>query len=185
MDRTWVYRQFDNPEIVEMFGGDARGLGSGIRHAHRLGRVMMGIIRRAADSARLGFAVMLAPSAEMPWWELALAIPERSDRNAFAMMHALDIMAHYMLDHLHHVAAGARIRADNGASQAVVRRMGYVQYCTRFVDGHQHLFFSLDQARWAQRKARLERGEASYGSGLGAAFLTLKGPPYVPVPTDL
>lgn len=179
LERTWLWRQFDEPEIASMFGVE-QGLGAAARASYKSGRVITGIIRRACDRRRVGFAVMLAPSEGAPFWEIAAAIPELRYRDGYTMLHTVDIMAHYTLDHLGVPVVGARVRTDNRASDAVVRRIGYEKRDTRYVDDHDYDFYHLTQERWAARRARLERGEADHPSGIGGAFVKLCGPPWLP-----
>jgi RimJ/RimL family protein N-acetyltransferase len=179
LERTWLWRQFDQPEIASMFGVDD-GLGAAARNAYKSGRVITGIIRRAQDRRRVGFAVMLAPSEEAPFWEIAAAIPEQRYRDGYTMLHTVDIMAHYTLDHVKVALVGARVRTDNRASDAVVRRIGYEKVETRAVAGHDYDFYQLTPERWAARRARLERGEEEHPSGIGGAFVRLAGPPWLP-----
>lgn len=172
MDRAWVFHQFDAPEIAANFGGEG-GLAAAARQAYRDGRVILGIMRRALDGKRVGFAVMLAPTPELPLWEIAAAIPDKRFRDGYTMIHTLDIMTYYCFEHLKFPLLGARVRDDNVASDAVVRRLGYEKHSTEMADGHPYDFYELTPERWQARRAKLERGEMSHPSGLGAVFVEI------------
>ena len=171
-DLAWVFHAFDQKEIWTMFGlpGPARFR---IMRAHRLGTVVIGIIHKHervcqtdASQSRIGFIVVFAPTPDFDFWEFSFAIPDAKDRDGFTALNAADAMCHYMLDHLHVETLGWRVRVDNGASEAVVRRIGYQAFDTWEVDGHPYRFYRLDQAGWGARKARLSRGKTSASLGV-------------------
>lgn len=158
MDTTWVGHALRDPEIAENFAWGGALTGADIVAGRRAGRLVLGIIRRAVDGTRTGFAVMLPPHEGKDFWELLAAIPRREHRDAFSMIHAIDAMSHYMLDHVGVFACGATVRPENTASLAVARRIGYRQREMRDdVNGVPHCVFVLDRAAWAARRARLER----------------------------
>ena len=179
-DLLWLFDQFDEPEVWRMFGfpGPSR---LKIMRAYRSGNVVSAILRRVADRARLGFVVMFPPSQDFDFWEFGYAIPEPRDRDAFSALNATDAMAHYMFEHLRVEAMGWRTRADNRKADAVVRRLGYVPFGAWEVDGHAYTFYRLDQAGWAKRRAKLDRGEQTHPYGLGDTFVTLPERPFDPV----
>ena len=129
----------------------------------------------------MGFVVMFPPAQDFDFWEFGYAIPDVRDRDAFSALNATDAMAHYMFEHLRVEAMGWRTRADNTKADAVVRRLGYVPFGDWTVDGHHYTFYRLDQAGWAKRRAKLDKGEASHPSGLGDTFITLGERPFEPV----
>lgn len=179
-DQVWLYRQFDDPEIYEMFGlpGPAR---LRVMRNHRLGKIVAGVLRRTLDGKRLGFVVMFEPTEAFDFWEFAYAIPDPKDRDAFSALYATDAMGHYMFKHLKVDAMGWRTRADNRAADAVIRRLGYEPFGTWFVDGHDYTFYRIDLARWDAREAKLAAFEARQPSGLPGLFVRLDGPPFVPL----
>ncbi|MEW5853771.1 MAG: GNAT family protein [Myxococcota bacterium] len=182
MDVIWVTRQLSHPEIAENFAWGDDLTPADICGGHRIGAVIVGMMRRVVDGARMGFVLMLCPHEGKDFWEILAAIPDVRHRDAFSMMHAIDAMSHYMFDHLGAPRCGATVKPENAASLAVVRRIGYRQREIRpDSDGVPHAVYVLDPEAWAQRRARLERGETEHPSGAGAAFVVLPGPPYTPV----
>lgn len=179
-DLLWLFEQFDAPEVWQMFGfpGPSR---LKIMRAYRSGNVVTSILKRVSDRHRLGFVVMFPPAQDFDFWEFGYAIPDVRDRDAFSALNATDAMAHYMFEHLRVEAMGWRTRADNTKADAVVRRLGYVPFGDWTVDGHHYTFYRLDQAGWAKRRAKLDKGEASHPSGLGDTFITLGERPFEPV----
>ncbi|MCK6549320.1 GNAT family N-acetyltransferase [Myxococcota bacterium] len=182
-DVGWFLKQFDDPEVYEMFGF---GQPSRVKlmRAYRGGDLVVGILHKVEGRKRIGFVIMFPPAGQFDFWEFGYDIPDPKDRDAFCAFNATDAMAHYMFEHLRVTAMGWRTREDNRAADAVVRRLGYKPYETSFQDGHNYTFYRLDQAGWAQRRAKLDRGEASHPSGIGATFVTLM-PPYEPIEPKL
>lgn len=187
-DVGWFLTQFDEPEVWGMFGfaGPSR---IKMMRSFRGGDLVVGIIRVAATRKRIGFAIMFPPSGSFDFWEFGYAIADPLDRDAYSAFNTTDAMAHYMFEHLRVEAVGWRTREDNRSADAIVRRLGYEPFQSSFVDGHNFTFYRLDRAGWMKRRARLDRGEASHPSGIGATFVMLEHP-YVPVtpeagaPTD-
>lgn len=179
-DLLWMFDQFDREEIWKMFGfaGPSK---MKIMRGYRSGNTVTGIIKRVEDRKRVGFVIMFPPTADFDFWELGYAIPDPVDRDAYSAFSSTDAMAHYMFEHLRVDAMGWRTRADNRAADAVVRRLGYVSFGAWEVDGHHYTFYRLDQAGWAKRRKKLDRGEASHPSGIGGTFVTLGEPPFDPV----
>jgi len=166
MDVIWVTRQLQDPEIAENFAWGDDLSAADVCAGHRLGQVIIGIMRRTSDGVRTGFAMMLPPHEGKDFFELLAAIPRKQHRDAFSMVHAIDAMSHYMFDHLGAPLCGATVRPDNAASIAVVRRIGYQQREIRNdANGVPHAVYVLDRDLWAARRARLERGELSHPSG--------------------
>lgn len=180
-DLIWFFSLFDTAEVYEMFGF-YRPSRIKIMRAYREGNLVVGILKRAQDKKRLGFVVMFPPAGNFDFWEFGYAIPDPSDRDAFSAFNATDAMAHYMFEHLRVEAMGWRTREDNRAADAVVRRLGYQPFETRVLDGHKYTFYRLDRQGWSERRARLDRGEATHPSGIGGTFVTLSAPydPIVP-----
>jgi RimJ/RimL family protein N-acetyltransferase len=174
-DIGWFFHQFEEPEVWEMFGfsGPARAR---LMRAFRSGNLVVGIIHRARDRRRIGFALCFPPAGTFDFWEFGYAISARDERNAYNALNTTDAMAHYMFEHLHITAIGWRTREDNYAADAIVRRLGYEPFSKSFIDGHNYTFYRLDQAGWAKRRARLDRGEEKYPSGVGGTFLLLPLP---------
>lgn len=166
MDVVWVTRQMRAPEIEENFAWGDDLNAADIIAGHRMGHIVLGIIKRVDDGARVGFALMLPPHEGKDFWELLAAIPQARHRDAFSMVAAIDAMSHYMFDHVGVPLCGATVRPDNAASLAVVRRIGYQQREIRpDANGVPHAIYVLDRALWEARKARLQRGEDAHPSG--------------------
>ena len=174
---AWIFSEFDREEIWQMFGltGPAR---MRILRAHRSGDLVVGEIRHAKDHRRIGFVVVFPPTADFDFWEFSYAIPDPKDRDAYSAMSASDAMAHYMFEHLRIEPLCWRTRADNRASDAVIRRIGYESFGAWEVDGHPYTFYRLDRDGWAKRRRKLDLGEARHPSGIGGTFATLDAPPY-------
>lgn len=179
MDRLWVVQQLQAPQIKEMFGLEP-GTARDVRAATAQGQLIMGIIRRAETRKRIGFVGMRAPWRDDAW-EFSYAIPDPAERDAYAALHTMDLVAHYMLDHVRASAVGGWTRVDNHAAEAVARRAGHVRVGQAGYNGFEWNIYRLEPAGWAARKARLERGEAAHPSGIGGIFATLPQPPYAPV----
>jgi hypothetical protein len=181
-DLEWLFPQFDSEEIWSMFGFD-RSIRMRVLRAFRLKQIIVGIIHTVVPVKRVGFIVMFppAPDAGFDFWEFAFAIPEAGDRDAYSALNSTDAMGHYLFDHVGVHATGWRVRIDNLASDAVVRRLGYKRYAEREIDGVRYTFYRVDKAGWLERRTRLESGEASHPSGIGGTFVVLDGPPYEPV----
>lgn len=177
-DLSWLFAQFDEPEVFEMFGfmkpSHAR-----VMRAYRTGNLVVGILHRVTTRARIGFVVLFPPAGELDFWEFGYAIPNTKDRDGFGALNATDAMATYAFDHLRVEKVGWRTREDNRAADAVVRRLGYRPRETRLIDGHSYTFYVLDTEGWQLRRQKLERWEAENPSGIGSAFVTLM-PPYTP-----
>ncbi len=180
-DLGWMLAQFEDEEVWRNFGFEGSGRLAMLR-AFRRGETVTGILRRTHDRARIGFVVMFPPDEHRDYWEFSYAIPEVADRDAFSALSSTDAMAHYMFEHLGVEAMGWRVRADNRAAHAVVRRLGYQPFEDRVLGGHAYTFYRLSRAGWAKRRAKLDAGEAQHPSGLGATFLTLAEPPFEPTP---
>ena len=179
-DLLWVFDQFDTEEVWQMFG--LRGPGKmRIMRGYRSGNLVVGLMRRVSDDARIGFVTMFPPTDDFDFWEFGYAIPDPVDRDAFSAFGATDAMAHYMFEHLKVDAMGWRTRSDNRAADAIVRRLGYTSFGAWAVDGHDYTFYRLDQEGWAKRRRKLDKGEASHPSGAGSTFVTLPEAPYTPV----
>lgn len=175
-----MFDLFDsNREVWEMFGfeGPARSI---IETRRNEGNTTIGIVYRTESRRRIGFAIVFPPTFLMEAWEFGFYV-EAGERDAFAAIHTADAMSHYMFDHLGCEPGGFRVRTDNRASSAVVRRLGYRKYASWDVNGHDYDFYLLSRQRWEERKAKLEEGERQHPSGTEEAFLALDGPPYEPV----
>lgn len=180
-DLGWMLARFEDEEVWRNFGFEGSGRLAMLR-AFRRGETVTGILRRVHDRARIGFVVMFPPDEHRDYWEFSYAIPEVADRDAFSALSSTDAMAHYMFEHLGVEAMGWRVRADNRAAHAVVRRLGYQPFEDRVLGGHAYTFYRLSRAGWERRRAKLDAGEAQHPSGLGATFLTLAEPPFEPTP---
>lgn len=182
MDLLWVSRHFQSEEIGAMFayGDDVRSWH--VRTAHHIGTMKIGVVRRAADRARLAFIVAVSPAPPRDWWEIMGAIPDHRYRDLYTALHSLDIMQHYLFDHMKVENVGMRVRLDNRASLALMRRGGLLEDHRATTDGLEHSVFMTNPTAWAQRRARLEAAEDTRPSDVGAAFRVLAGPPYEPVP---
>ncbi len=180
-DLSWMFHQFDVDEVWQMFGmsGPSR---LRIMRSYRTGNLVVGMMNRVRDRARIGFVVMFPPTGDFDFWEYGYAIPDHRHRDAWTAFNTCDAMAHYMFEHLRVEALGWRTREDNRAADAIVRRLGYKPFDSWVVDGHRYTFYRLDQATWADRRARLDRSEATHPSGQGDTFVTLLEPPFDPVP---
>jgi RimJ/RimL family protein N-acetyltransferase len=174
----WLAEQLDREEIWRMFGFPGPS-GSASREAHALGNLVLGLIRRVRDSKRIGFAVC-APLPLFSTWELGVAIPEVADRDAFSAIHAMDALTHYIVEHLGITSVMARIREDNRASIAMIKRMGYARYSPSNVQGEPYRFYSFGVGDWERRRKKLDLAEQERPSGLGATFVMLEGPPFEP-----
>lgn len=177
---AWVFRLFDHPEVWRRFGFSGPGR-LRIMRAFRLKQLILGVIRRVADEKAIGCVVMFPPTADFDFWEFGYVIPDPADRDAFSALNTTDAMAHYVFDHVGIEAAGWRTQEGNRAADAVVRRLGYKPFGAWEVDGHRYTFYRLDRPTWEARRRRLEAGEAKHPSGIGAAFATLREPPYAPL----
>ncbi|MEW5850196.1 MAG: GNAT family N-acetyltransferase [Myxococcota bacterium] len=181
METPWLLRQLQADDVRDAFALTMTPTTQGIQRERKLGRLLLGTIRLVESRARIGFVAMVAPDEEREFWEIFAAIPDRRHRDAWSMLHTVDAMSHYMFDHGGVAKCGARVRTDNTASQAVVKRIGYRVERTELVEDLLHLCYVIDQPTWARRRARLDEGEARHPSPGGGTFVVLRGPPYVPV----
>lgn len=183
MDLMWVGRFLENPEVTGAFSLERPVPAWHFRSLVRHNLCVVGVLHRVEDRRRIGFACMFAPDPEddRDWWEIGAAIEKKEHRDAFSMLHCVDAMSHYMFDHLDAAGCGARVRADNRASDAVVRRLGHRKVAVEEKGNHPHAVYVINRQDWAARRARLEAGEVTHPSGAGAAFAVLQGPPYAPV----
>jgi hypothetical protein len=179
MDLLWVSQQFIHPDVINMFalGDDLRSWH--VRAGHRVGTVVLGMIRRVADGKRVGFTCAAAPNQTRAYWELLGAIPDVKHRDGYTMLHAVDAFTHYLFDHLHVPLLGARMRLENRAPQALTERAGYQRGPVENYEGVDHVHYFCDAAAWALRRQRLEKGEAEHPSGVGGALVVVPGPPWV------
>ncbi|MEW5847701.1 MAG: GNAT family N-acetyltransferase [Myxococcota bacterium] len=178
MDRHWIAREFSKPHIYEMFGFNSPAsmlIGNRVRDD-----LIVGAIRLTSHQVRIGFALMFPPTDLVEFWEFGYAITEPKHRNAFNAVNAMDAMAHYTLDLMGLPLVGGRTREDNRAAAAIALRSGHKPLYTRQWDGHTYTFYTLDQAGWAKRKEKLERGEKEHPY-TGAVFHVMESPPYIPV----
>ena len=164
MDMLWVCRLFEQPEFQERFAlVEDEAPGYRIRTAQRMGLCVVGMVHRRDDGARLGFVAMFAPAPARNFWEMVAAIAQPRHRNGFHMLHAVDAMSHLMFDVMGAARCGARVRADNAASLAVVRRLGHVCTAQEMTGGVLHQTYVLDAQAWQLRREKLTR------QGAGAA----------------
>ena len=178
-DLKWMFRQFHDPEISEMFGYDDQGAAIMLLR-YRAGTLVVATIKNVASRRRIGFLVMYPPvGGNFNFWEFGYAIPDPADRNAFHALNATDAVGCYMFQHLQVPMCGWRTRADNHAANAVVRRLGYQAGETLDIDGHQYTIYRLDQEGWKKRYRKLERGEEASGAKR-APFQVLRPPLYQP-----
>jgi len=178
-DLRWLFDLFEIEEIWSMFGFHSGGRNEMLR-AWRQGDLVTGILVTTEPHQRIGFVIMFPPDDTRNYWEFSYAIPEIEHRDAYAALNSTDAMAHYMFEHLNVDYMGWRVRSDNRAANAVVRRLGYRPLEEKRLDGKDYVFYLLDRPGWEKRRAKLDAGEAKYPSGLGGAFLTLAEPPYEP-----
>lgn len=185
-DLDYLLDAFDDEEVWSMFGHSTPARA----HMARLDaeqRVIRGIIRRVEDDRRIGFALLFSPpdwlglEHRFGSWEYGIVIRERRDRDGFRAIQASDAMTHYVVDHLGLVDWWWRIRDDNHPSRAIARRMGYRSVGVWSTGQNRYAFYRMTRDAWERRRARLERGEAQHPSPEGACFLTLEGPPYMPI----
>jgi len=181
MEVLWVSSLLDDEEIAEMFALHHQVPGWHFRNHVKDGRAVVGTIRRVVDGVRIGFAVMFAPDPVRTYWEIAAAIPQKRHRDGFSMLHTVDAMSHYMFDVRGVELCGARVRLDNTASEAVVKRLGYQRVRQEMSGGELHWVYNINRADWARRRTKLEAGELTHPSGAGAAFVILQGPPFEPI----
>ncbi|MEO1337730.1 MAG: GNAT family N-acetyltransferase [Myxococcota bacterium] len=179
-DLDWMFHQFDVDEIWQMFGMPEPSRHR-IMFAYRHVNLVIGMIRRVHDRARIGFMVMIPPRPDYDFWEACYAIPDPRHRDAWAAFNAADAMTHYMLEHLRVNAMGWCARVDNVASDAIIRRLGYIPDEVKEIDGHKYRCYRLQYEGWMARRARLDRGERLHPSGQGETFVTLREPPYEPI----
>lgn len=180
-DLDYLFDAFLSREVWEMFGfeGPAKAL---MKERHAEGNLIVAIIKLVEGRRRIGFGVCYPPPLFMRQWEYGLVIPEPKDRDGFSAIAASDAMTHYLFDHLQLEVAFWRIRADNGPSNAIARRMGYRPFGVWRVGDHRFKFYRMTPDLWAARRERLFRGEERHPCGLGAPFLTLTERPYAPEP---
>ena len=176
-DLEWMFEQFRNPEISEMFG--YRNLGTPIMiRRYRAGTLVVATIKLVATRERIGFLVMYPP-ARFDFWELGYAIPDPAHRNAFHALNTTDAVGHYMFEHLGATLCGWRTREDNQAASAVVRRLGYTPGENVEEWGHHYTIYRLNKEGWRKRREKLERGEQG-AQNKSPLFFTLP-PPYEPI----
>jgi len=179
LDRHWMVRLFDHPEIYEMFGfGEPAALAMALRL--RQPGVVLGIVRLVTNQARIGFVIMFPPTDTASFWEIGYAITSARHRDAFTAINALDSMGCYMWEHHGAKLLGGRTRDDNRQADAVVRRMGFSEVGTVTNLGHTFHLFTQDRAGWERRKARLVEGERLHPSPAGVAFAVLEPPHFEP-----
>lgn len=179
-DVDWLFHLFDLEEIWSMFGFSRSGRMDMLR-AFRQGDLVTGILFTVTPFKRIGFVIMFPPDSDRDYWEFSYAIPDVADRDAFAAFNSTDAMAHYMFEHLGVDKMGWRVRVDNRAARAVIQRLGYTADEERVIEGKAYVFYTLDRPGWKRRRAKLDRGEETHPSGLGATFVTRADPPFGPV----
>ena len=160
-DLAWMFERFDAPEIYRMFGFSEPAR-TRITERHATGKLIVGIIRLVSDRSRIGFMIMFPPSRRFDFWELSFAIPEPRQRNCFDAVDAMDAMLHYMFEYRRASAIGWRIREDNRPVDAIIRWLGYQPFATWLAGDLNYTFYRLDEAGWAERRARLDRGEQAH-----------------------
>jgi len=177
-DLGWIFDQIDLEEIWRAFGYTGPG-GDRLRRALSSGNVECGVVRRD-DGRHIGFSCLFPPTDELLFWEYVYAIPSALDRDAFSAIHANDAMCFYAFEWLHVQAIGGRIYPENAAARAIVKRMGFTRHESAEAARLGCEIYVLDGEQWSRRRAKLEQGEHDRPSGLGAAFLRITGPPFVP-----
>lgn len=178
-DFEYIFAAFDDPNIYRDLGLNEPS-GAELRRRHAEGNHVFGIIREVSSRTRIGFVVIFPPTPAFEAWSFAYAIPEATHRNAFAAMHSADAMAHYMFEHLRIDALGWETREGKTAADAVVRRLGYRAVESREINGNIYRFYRITRDEWMARRKKLDAGEKSNPSGLGATFRKLM-PPYQPL----
>ncbi|HTT07726.1 MAG TPA: GNAT family N-acetyltransferase [Gammaproteobacteria bacterium] len=176
-DLEWMFDQFHNPEISEMFGYLHLG-GPIMIYRYSAGALIVATIKLVATRERIGFLIMYPP-AELRFWEFGYAIPDPANRNAFNALNSTDALAHYMFEHLEVSLLGWRTREDNRTADAVVRRLGYPPGERIEELGHRYTLYRLNREGWMKRREKLERGEARQQAGHPAFFVL--PPPYEPI----
>jgi len=170
----WLREALNREEIWSMFGFSEEA-GSDIVARYRSGAVTLGFIRRLECFDPIGFLLVFPPTDELPMWEFSFAIVEASDRDAFSAISATDAMFYYLFEHQRLAALAWRVRTDNRASDAIVRRIGYTPLETRRIGEFDYTFYNLYPEDWEKRKAHLERNAKQQ-----AIFIVLPAPPYTP-----
>ncbi len=152
-ERLWITGLYDRDEVWRNFGlpGPASSL---FERRVQAGNVISGIAHSVPGGRRLGFMNVFPPKEQTSAWEFAFVIVEPRDRNAFNAIAIADITAHYLFDHLALPRVACRIRSDNRASLAVVRRLGYAKYGSWEVEGDRFDFFSITPEKWRARRER-------------------------------
>ncbi|HTT07668.1 MAG TPA: hypothetical protein VMH34_02620 [Gammaproteobacteria bacterium] len=179
-DLIWIFAQYQNVEIMEMFGGGDLGPAK-ILLQYRSGTLVVATIMSIATRRRIGFVVIYPPyGGDFNFWEIGMAITAFADRNAFNAINATDAVGYYMFSHLRARFVGWRIREDNLACDAMVRRVGYPAGETLEIGGHSHMIYRLDKAGWAKREFKIEAGEKQNADGIGVPYTILQPPMYEP-----
>ena len=165
-DLDWL---LDSGHGVDLGPFADRALLAKAREANQL---VVGIIHRSKTRERIGW-VLVFPPMGTDFWELVFAIPDRKHRDGFSALYAIDAMCCYMFEHRGVDAGGCRIREDNHASYAIASRLGLRPIELKNIAGKVTAVYRLDKNSWLQRRAELERREAAYPSGAGAALVVL------------
>lgn len=177
-ETAWISGHLEEEEIWRAFGYASP---AGADFWARRKEIEAAVIRRAETRERVGFVLVFPPTASFPMPEVAYAIPRRRHRDAFTALAAADALSHYLFDHVGVERIGWRTRASNLAAQAVLRRLGYESAGEARLGGNAYVLHRLENARWATRRRLLERRERMHPSGIGGAFVILRGPPFTPL----
>lgn len=169
-DLGWVLAQFAIPEIWLNFGGDEPSAHHALS-SYLLTRVVPFVVHAVEDQRRIGFGVLFGPKEEPGTWELGYAITDPKDRNAFRAIHTVDALCHYAFEHRQATGIRWRIRGENRAAEAIVRRLGYAPCEGAPTDDALFRQYHGSPEAWAARRARLVReGRAeTSAAGSGAA----------------
>ena len=154
-DVSYVAGAYRQPEIWQMFGlPGASALA--FKKGHRDRTLGAGVMH--VEDRRVGFVVFHPPQPKRDDWELLGAIPERSDRNGFTAIHALDAVTYYLFEVAEIDALAFCVREDNAPCLSIMRRVGYAPAGTvREHDGHRFVDFRIDAGSWRARWERLRR----------------------------
>ena len=153
-DIQWIATQYNSEALWTNFGFDGPARRAAITSYFQY-RSINGIIRSVASGTRIGFVNLIRNEGPKETWRFLYAIVKPAHRNAFHAMFTLDAFAYYAFEHCKVENIEWSVRADNGPSLAVIRRLGYEAHSVRNVNGVKYLNYTVNEQRWEQRKAAL------------------------------
>ena len=144
------------PDITRALGWE-QGTGAEIYTGYIEDRVLLLPFRPVQNRERSGFIMLMRPTTEERTWSVNIVVPERTQRNGFTALAALDAMCHLIFDVRKDKELVWRIEPSNGASRVLPRRLGYPKREDVTIEGTLYEQYGIGREAWEARQSRIAR----------------------------